>query len=60
LLEPAVLGAARIVAPGGFVYVESAAPLAETIAAASGLAPFRSARAGAVHFALWRREAPPQ
>jgi len=55
LLEPALLGAARIVAPGGFVYVEAATPLAETVGAGSGLVPFRSARAGAVHFALWRR-----
>jgi 16S rRNA (guanine(966)-N(2))-methyltransferase RsmD len=55
LLEPALLAAARIVAAGGFVYTESATPLAETFGAAAGLAPFRSARAGAVHFALWRR-----
>jgi 16S rRNA (guanine(966)-N(2))-methyltransferase RsmD len=55
LLERAVPSAARIVAPSGFVYVESPTPLAETVAASAGLAPFRSARAGAVHFALWRR-----
>jgi 16S rRNA (guanine966-N2)-methyltransferase len=55
LLEPALLGAARVIAPGGFVYVESATPLVETAGAGSGLVPFRAARAGAVHFALWRR-----
>jgi 16S rRNA (guanine966-N2)-methyltransferase len=55
LLEPAVLAAARIVAPGGLVYVESATPLTDAVAASTGLVPFRAARAGAVHFALWRR-----
>jgi len=55
LLEPAVLGAARVVAAGGLVYVEAATPLPETIGAGAGLSPYRSARAGAVHFALWRR-----
>ena len=55
LLEPALLAAARIMVAGGFVYTESATALDETIGAGAGLAPFRSARAGAVHFALWRR-----
>ena len=51
LLEPALLAPRGSSLPGGFVYVESATPLAETTGAGSGLAPFRAARAGAVHFA---------
>jgi len=44
--------AARLLAEGGFLYVESAEPLAEP---PGGLAPFRTARAGAVSFQLFRR-----
>lgn len=55
LLGPALAAAARLVAAGGFVYVESAAPL--QAAERAGLDPWREGRAGAVHFALLRRAA---
>ena len=48
----AATAAARLVSDGGFVYVELAEPLAEP---PPGLLPHRSARAGAVHFQLFRR-----
>ena len=48
----AATAAARLVSDGGFVYVELAVPLAEP---PPGLLPHRSARAGAVHFQLFRR-----
>jgi 16S rRNA (guanine(966)-N(2))-methyltransferase RsmD len=51
LSVPALTAAARLVAPGGFVYLESAQPLADWPA---GLQPHRSARAGAVHSQLLR------
>ena len=44
--------AARLVAVGGWLYLEAAAPLAETPA---GLALQREMRAGAVQVQLWRR-----
>ncbi len=44
--------AARALADGGFLYVESAEPLAEPPA---GLAPYRASRAGAVSFQVFRR-----
>lgn len=47
----AIDAAGPLLAPGGFVYVESAQPLAPP----PGLHAHRAARAGAVHFALWRR-----
>lgn len=47
----AVEAAVPLLVPGGFVYVESAQPIAPP----PGLEPYRAARAGAVHFALWRR-----
>ncbi len=49
-LRAATLSAALVVA-GGFVYVESAAPLAEV----PGLDPWRQGHAGAVSFQLFRR-----
>jgi hypothetical protein len=49
----AVPSAARMVAPGGFVYVSRRRRWPRPLASA-GLAPFRSARAGAA-LALWRR-----
>jgi 16S rRNA (guanine(966)-N(2))-methyltransferase RsmD len=55
LAEPAMQAAASLVAPGGFVYVESPAPMAPAAIAAAGLEPFRADRAGAVHFQLLRR-----
>jgi 16S rRNA (guanine966-N2)-methyltransferase len=54
LLDGAVSRAARIVAPEGFIYVEAAAPLTADAAATLGLAPYRAARAGAVHYQLLR------
>ncbi len=55
LLAPALAGAARIVAPGGFVYAEGPAPVDPAALAALGLEPWRSGRAGAVHFQLVRK-----
>jgi len=53
MLELALQAAAHLVAPGGFLYVESARPLRGCPA---GFQPWRKARAGAVHFHLLRRE----
>ena len=50
LSAPALAAAARVVAPGGFVYLESGEPLATW---PDGLALHRSARAGAVHAQLF-------
>jgi 16S rRNA (guanine966-N2)-methyltransferase len=55
LALPALVAAARIVAPGGFFYVE--APQAIEPAHAAGLEPWRASRAGKVHFQLFRRPA---
>lgn len=52
LLEPALARAARLVGAGGFVYVESGEPLQ---AWPGALEPWRSSRAGQVHFQLLRR-----
>jgi len=52
--EQALRAAARLVTPGGFVYVES--PTAIEPAAECGLSPHRSGRAGAVHYALFRKD----
>jgi hypothetical protein len=49
--------ASRVVAAGGFVYVEAPQPLAPDVVEAAGLGVWRSARAGAVHFHLLRRPA---
>ena len=57
LLDGAIAAASRIVSKGGFVYAESAAPI-EAVPPASGLQTHRSARAGAVHYQLFRRPAP--
>ena len=52
LSVPALTAAARLVAPGGFVYLESGqAPITWP----EGLAPHRAARAGAVHSQLFLR-----
>lgn len=56
LLPAALAAAARLVCAGGFVYAESAAAVAE-LADGVALTPFRSGRAGAVHFQLFRRPA---
>jgi cyclase len=47
---PAMAAAARIVTPGGFVYVEAPTAIAGEPVAAAGLEPWRAARAGNVHF----------
>ncbi len=47
----AAAAAARLVVPGGYVYLEGPAPLAEPPA---GLVLHRSQRAGAVHSQLWQ------
>jgi 16S rRNA (guanine966-N2)-methyltransferase len=52
LLAPARARAMPLVAPGGFVYLESGQAPGEPPA---GFAPWRSGRAGAVHHVLWRR-----
>jgi len=51
LATPAMTAASRIVAAGGFVYVEAPQP----VDPAAGLETWRAARAGAVHFHLFRR-----
>lgn len=57
LLDGALAAASRIVSKGGFVYAESAAPIVD-ISTAIALHPHRSARAGAVHYQLFRRPLP--
>jgi 16S rRNA (guanine(966)-N(2))-methyltransferase RsmD len=52
LAVPAAAAAAPLVVPGGFLYVEAAAPLAEP---PSGFEEHRKAKAGAVSFQLFRR-----
>jgi 16S rRNA (guanine966-N2)-methyltransferase len=57
LALPAMAAAARIIAPGGFVYVEAPKPVEPAAAEAAGLEPWRASRAGNVHFHLFRRVA---
>ena len=57
LAIPAMAAAGRIVAPGGFVYVEAPQPLAPDAVEVAMLEVWRSGRAGAVHFHLLRRPA---
>ena len=52
LFESALQAAARLLVPNGFVYLESDRVL-EPVA---GLSPWRSGRAGAVHYALFQRQ----
>ena len=52
---PALAAAARLVVPGGFVYVEAPEAIAPEPAAAAGFEPWRASRAGQVHFHLFRR-----
>lgn len=54
LLKPALAAAARLIAPTGLVYAESAAPLTAEALKLHGLAVHRQGRAGAVHFHLLR------
>jgi 16S rRNA (guanine966-N2)-methyltransferase len=55
LTVPAMAAASRIVAAGGFVYVEAAQAVEAAAIEATGLEAWRAARAGAVHFHLLRR-----
>jgi len=52
LAAPAAVAAARLLVPGGYLYLESSAALADLPV---GLEPHRQSRAGAVHFQLLRR-----
>lgn len=56
LLAPAVAVAARLVAADGLVYVESGAPLDESMLENRGLKVVRQARAASVHFHLLRAQ----
>ena len=58
LLAPALAAAARVAVVGGFVYAEGPAPVDSPAMEAAGLEPWRSGRAGAVHFGLLRKAAP--
>ncbi len=53
LFEPALRAAAPLVVPGGYLYVESPEALVPT--PELGLQAHRSGKAGAVHYALFRR-----
>jgi 16S rRNA (guanine(966)-N(2))-methyltransferase RsmD len=53
LADTAAMAAARLLAPGGYLYVESGQPMAEPV---SGMSAYRSLRAGAVHAQLWRAD----
>lgn len=50
--EAAAAAAAPLLVPGGLLYVESPEPIDNP---PPGCEPFRKARAGKVHFGLWRR-----
>ncbi len=52
LLLPALQAALPLLSAGGYVYLESGAPLPDCPA---GVEAHRTGRAGAVHHALWRR-----
>jgi 16S rRNA (guanine966-N2)-methyltransferase len=56
LTAPAAVLAAPLLVPGGYLYVEAAAALAEP---PPGLSLHRQSRAGAVHFHLFRRDYTP-
>ncbi len=56
LAAPALAAAVPLVVQAGFIYLESPAPLTQI---PPGLAPWRSARAGAVHYHLLRRAGQP-
>jgi 16S rRNA (guanine(966)-N(2))-methyltransferase RsmD len=53
LADAAAMAAVRLLAPGGYLYVESGQPPAEAV---SGMSAYRSLRAGAVHAHLWRAD----
>ena len=52
LLRPALAATCRLLAPGGSIYAEAGAPLADAELQALGLQALRSGRAGRVHFYL--------
>jgi 16S rRNA (guanine966-N2)-methyltransferase len=54
---PAMAAAARLVVPGGFVYLEVPKAIEPEPVTAAGLEPWRASRAGNVHFHLFRRAA---
>ena len=54
---PALAAAARVVAPGGWVYLEAPEPCEPADAEALGLRIHRQGRAGSVHFQLLQRSA---
>jgi 16S rRNA (guanine(966)-N(2))-methyltransferase RsmD len=54
LLTPALAMAARLITPGGLIYVESGGPIDESLLAGHGLQTAREGRAGRVHFHLLR------
>ena len=55
LAELALAAATRVVAPGGWVYLEAPEPYAPAAAEALGLSIHRQGRAGSVHFQLLQR-----
>ena len=55
LALPAMAAASRVVVAGGFVYAEVPKPIDAEAAHAAGLEAWRAARAGAVHFHLFRK-----
>lgn len=55
IFEPALAGAARVVAPGGWVYLEADRAFDAAELLRHGLTVQRQGRAGAVHFHLLRR-----
>ena len=54
LQRPAMAAARRLVAPAGWIYLETPEPLPATEAAAAGLEVVRASRAGRVAFHLLR------
>lgn len=56
LLAPALAAAARLTTQDGLIYVESGAPIAESMLTQYGLQVARSGRAGRVHFHLLRHQ----
>lgn len=55
LFAPALRAAATVVVPGGYVYLEAPRPWPQDEVEALGLQAHRHARAGQVHFHLFRR-----
>lgn len=58
LIEPALVVAARLVVPRGFIYAECAEALDPLVMKSRGLSVQRQGRAGAVHFHLLRHDDP--